>query len=145
MNWWRKTRKKNKIIGVNYVLNIHLTVYSKMALLNCDWSKLLLWIFQTTVQPLCPNSGDFTEKDIQRSGANTLILHLFLGLASLWENIKNLQLQTSIPGVRIQLIMIDDVKPSYTVPFWKLWNFMNHRRSCILNSVKKVHRLLCIR
>ena len=37
--------EKNQIIEANYAWNIHLTIYSKMAFLNRDWSKLLPWIF----------------------------------------------------------------------------------------------------
>ena len=33
--------EKNEIIEANYAWNIHLTIYSKMAFLNRDWSKLL--------------------------------------------------------------------------------------------------------
>ena len=36
-----ENEEKNEIIEVHNVLNIHLTVYSKMAFLNRDWSKLL--------------------------------------------------------------------------------------------------------
>ena len=36
-----KRGKKNEIIEANYAWNIHLTIYSKMAFLNRDWSKML--------------------------------------------------------------------------------------------------------
>ena len=36
-----ENEEKYEIIEVHNVLNIHLTVYSKMAFLNRDWSKLL--------------------------------------------------------------------------------------------------------
>ena len=36
-----ENEEKNEIIEVHNVLNIHLTVYSKMTFLNRDWSKLL--------------------------------------------------------------------------------------------------------
>ena len=53
-NRWRKTRKKNEIIEANYASNIHLTICSKAAFLNRDWSKLLPWIFAN----FCPTSSD---------------------------------------------------------------------------------------
>ena len=39
-------RGKNEIIEANYAWKFHLTVCSKTAFLNRDWSKLLPWIFE---------------------------------------------------------------------------------------------------
>ena len=36
-----KNKEKNEIIEANYAWIIHLTICSKMAFLNRDWSKLL--------------------------------------------------------------------------------------------------------
>ena len=49
-----KNEEKNEIIGANYASNIHLTICSKVAFLNRDWSKLLPWIFAN----FCPTSSD---------------------------------------------------------------------------------------
>ena len=40
-----ENEEKGEIIELSYVLNFHLTVYCKMAFLDRDCSKLLLWIF----------------------------------------------------------------------------------------------------
>ena len=45
-----ETEGKNEITEANLAWNIHLTICSKMAFLNRDWSKLLPSL-QTTVQP----------------------------------------------------------------------------------------------